>query len=494
MTSRQRRLAVGVMLATLCTSLLQALPATAGTPTIDRRPVSPGIVLAAADWDRIRADPSLAASPSKEMVPLLPRRGIAAVARESRLNAARMEANGPRTAAMPLAPPPIRESPDPKALADCFTPAAERSGGHILNRFVFCQRIKAEMPVDVFQNGRVVRLGTTKFTYELITQGDNHQRRTRMFGRIQKGSVRHEGTFAWRVVAPAWPFYLVGRCEQSGVACPVAHAPVVLPFRQWDDETVWWKWDTINQAGNAEGRDRITLHDAWLEFGSAISGGIVTRPGHSAPRIVRCDSADYFRLGGGHYEAACVFAETTPRLTWEIGKAPHAEVALHIANAQDFPNATWPRLVPDGQPPPRDKIIPGKYKPGDPDAPGLHRIRTEQSGTIPPDPEHRRNGERKTGACYGEGPYAAEYFGLGLPVPPRPGEQCDEYPPASTLEGADHPEYDFSVRAVLTDGNSRAGIALRDYYVHDRMLLWDVSLPLERNDRFYFEILTQRPH
>ncbi|MCP3820975.1 hypothetical protein NLX86_23630 [Streptomyces sp. A3M-1-3] len=75
---------------------------------------------------------------------------------------------------------------------------------------------------------------------------------------------------------------------------------------------------------------------------------------------------------------ACVFVEAIPFLTYQLG-SDHQGLAFHVNGARYHPNSTYPTLVPDGQPQPCDRRIPGKYVPGSAAAPGLHRI-TEQLG------------------------------------------------------------------------------------------------------------------
>ncbi|MFC7614376.1 NucA/NucB deoxyribonuclease domain-containing protein [Actinokineospora soli] len=121
---------------------------------------------------------------------------------------------------------------------------------------------------------------------------------------------------------------------------------------------------------------------------------------------------------------------------------------------------------------------------GDPTAPGLHRI-TE---TLHPG-EYLNNRNHKDGACYKTGPERDLYLDTGLPRPPIPSiEQCDEYPFASTLEGAAHPHWDFSVMAVPVSDNASGGGQLVTFYHEDRVLAWDFDLPESINDEFWVEI------
>ncbi len=137
-------------------------------------------------------------------------------------------------------------------------------------------------------------------------------------------------------------------------------------------------------------------------------------------------------------------------------------MAEHLYIAFNQPRSTYPLLAPPGQPWPRDKKIPGKYDPADQDAPGLHRITKK----LHPD-ETKANKDRT-----------------------NPGEQCDEYPFASTLEGAGKASWDFSVKSVPAKDNRVAGGMPRECYVDDRMLAWDEGLdrPSETNDRFHMKI------
>ncbi|MGW0615427.1 NucA/NucB deoxyribonuclease domain-containing protein [Streptomyces sp. NPDC002788] len=68
------------------------------------------------------------------------------------------------------------------------------------------------------------------------------------------------------------------------------------------------------------------------------------------------------------------------------------------------------------------------------------------------------NESQKNAACSQTGDYATT--GLPYTLQPKTGQDCDEYPFRSTLEGAASPDWDFSVRAVDSTQNRSAGGSL----------------------------------
>jgi hypothetical protein len=120
---------------------------------------------------------------------------------------------------------------------------------------------------------------------------------------------------------------------------------------------------------------------------------------------------------------------------------------------------------------------------------GLHRI--PSAGMVAGDGRAASNRAEALRACTRVGRYANPPGGTvpaypGLPATDYPmvGKDCDEYPFASTLEGAsasagNFPE--FSVRAVSASPNRCAGSALGRYYRDDRILYV--------NDGFFVELV-----
>lgn len=393
-------------------------------------------------------------------------------------------------------PAPIGDQPHPVKSKECLAaPGAESNFGRIHDRFNYCQRQEVEarfyrrLPIV----GKVY-VGSNWFTYEIYGQGDNQQRRTRNFAHVVPDSVKYRG---WSgldhfFVAPNINLTLDINCVDTG--CHSTPGPVSMPFTTWDHSTKWYFWDQYNDESTAPGRDKVSYGRFALTAAVSGAGFVPIKTHTSDARMIRCDSATYFGKGLARYPKACVFNEVIPHLTYQQD-GPHASVARHIKTAQDTPNDTWPKLAPVGQPQPRNKRIPGKYVSGDWRAAGLHRIDTSDA-----EPQYKENGHVKDGACYLKGTYREVFALTGLPAPggpgrPGTGQDCDEYPFASTREGAadnywsqgTH-RWDFSVRGVPLGENRSAGAALRNYYVDDRMLRFDAQYPEPENDRFYVAI------
>ncbi|MER6239069.1 NucA/NucB deoxyribonuclease domain-containing protein [Streptomyces clavifer] len=388
----------------------------------------------------------------------------------------------------PFVAAPIGETPDAALSEACFKADNVETGiGRIHNRFTYCTRVNIEAVYWSIDNKGIPieEEGTTTAQLEVFSQGDDTDRRARVFAQIRKDSVDYDwGPLDNIFVAPNVPLSLLGQCVQDSDVCHATRGSYTMPWATWDNNPAWAWWDLYNHEAVSEGRDKISYNQWTIELFTDNQEYKTLIRGRTPARMLRCDSATYFNLGKAKYPKACIFSEVTPHLTYTLGSTHHA-VAEHIDAAQNRPNSTYPLLAPPGVPWPRNKYIPGKYIAGNPDAPGLHRITKALHPT-----QSKANKDNKDGACFKTGPERDKYLDTGLPTRPPAGEQCDEYPFASTLEGAGNPKPDFSVKSIPATDNRVAGGILRKYYVDDRILAWDASLPrpTETNDRFYVHI------
>ncbi|MFG2840816.1 NucA/NucB deoxyribonuclease domain-containing protein [Streptomyces zaomyceticus] len=162
---------------------------------------------------------------------------------------------------------------------------------------------------------------------------------------------------------------------------------------------------------------------------------------------VRCDNAPYIiKTWAG---VGCVFPWVTE--TQEISATDYPESAAHILRAQHHPEETLPPA-------------PGKNLPGAPGTTPLHRVADED--TID---KHRK---LSIATCL-------EWF----PNYAHEGLDCDEYPFASTLEGADKSHKNYSVDPIPDTDNRGAGGKMSAFYTGRRILGSDFT-----HDPFYVEV------
>ncbi|MFI9588194.1 NucA/NucB deoxyribonuclease domain-containing protein [Streptomyces sp. NPDC052236] len=158
---------------------------------------------------------------------------------------------------------------------------------------------------------------------------------------------------------------------------------------------------------------------------------------------VRFDSASYLGSNG-----AGIFDRVVPIMQeYATSSTRNGAVARHVQLAQTNPNATYPPL-PDGS----AKLIPGSIASGR----TLNRLMSTWDTAVANRYADNRNTVRATCAN----------------LPHQDGEECDEYPFASTWEGAGSGPM-FSVKYVDGTQNGNAGTDLNNWYVADRTLHFD---------------------
>ncbi|WKK22105.1 RICIN domain-containing protein [Streptomyces olivoreticuli] len=166
----------------------------------------------------------------------------------------------------------------------------------------------------------------------------------------------------------------------------------------------------------------------------------------------RWDSAGYLRnsTGEGKPEnrGSAVFSYDPTLLYSTAPDAPEFGVAKHIEKVYNDPNHTVPSSF-------EGKMIPGRIR-----SP-LHRLLTDN-------PQYSRNRDVAIQNC-------KRYYGDGYSEGNT--KDCDEYPFASTYEGAAQSEFNpearrnnFSVLPVIKKQNSDAGTLLKGFYTKNRII------------------------
>ncbi|GAA4536445.1 NucA/NucB deoxyribonuclease domain-containing protein [Amycolatopsis samaneae] len=352
--------------------------------------------------------------------------------------------------AQPMAntPPTV---PDAAFVSECrANPASTGRYGWIKDRFHWCSRWTA---YDVTFDPRT---GFSAMVIKMTVIGygrDDGQRENVLFMTPEQAAVTGKFT-------PAYRFGFETACTGPTPGCGVQGGTVTKTIAEWLVDAAsgtWTSWKVTSDENASTRQDKVLYH--FFHFVAHLAGG-QARPGNYT-YATKCDSADYIpgRPKG------CVFHDVVPHLQYRVHNPDGSnsivhDVAEHIQFAFDHPDSTWP---PENHP----KKIPGKYT-GVLDKDWVDHLERVPYGS----PDHTANGKEKDRACTNP----------AWPDKPQAGQQCDEFPFATTVQGAAHPYYDFSVRAVSADNNRDAGLALQAYYREDRILYYDL-------DFFYVQIL-----
>jgi hypothetical protein len=328
--------------------------------------------------------------------------------------------------------------------------------GYVKSRFQWCQNSVARD--YVYQ--QPTRWGTMQMNLQYVGYGrDDGTRSAVIF--IRPSRVAFFGPLYTPLTRVA-----VGiDCDGGAPGCE-SDRSVSMSMAEWQKAALtesWLRFEVSTNAAavvahdnpDAVGFYRFSLWFKDFEGRKHFQGEDLGPIGTRLQYRLRCDSADYF---GEARTAACIFNDVFPHLQYfltdENGQdTKYRKVAEHIRFAQDNPNSTFP-------PKAEGKLIPGKYT-GDPKDPHLERIPTK--GTKYDDGRHGQNSRAKDAACPLMDPPEADIVN----------PQCDEYPFASTAQGAAFG--DFSVRWVPGEDNGSAGGILPHYYQDDRILYdeWD---------------------
>lgn len=395
---------------------------------------------------------------------------LAAEASEASVASVEPQAAGQLPALVPL---PIRPGDEPPSdYADCLNgEGAKTPQGRVHNRFLWCQEntvtVKYVRRVDYLRvpGGAPATVGTVRLTYQAVVAGRMDDRSARVYLRTQKDAVDIDGfnLIDRHFSVPDLQFWIMPECTQTVQFCNAAPSAVHYPYAVWDHGTDWARWDIFSRAEASTVADKVLRHDWRFRF-SGEGGDWGYTEGVTQNHRLRCDSANYFENFGIDYPAACINDDVVPHLIYRVSDTRLRSVALHIRDAQNTPDKTFP-FVGAG------KEIPGRYT-GSRSDPGLTRV--PYDGSV-----YNDNSAEKDKACQARGQYVNQTnFGWR---PPTSGQQCDEYPFASTDQGAGNYTGNFSVRVVPKGENGSAGSVLRYYYFSDRILY--------SSDTFYVEIV-----
>ncbi|MGW4460534.1 NucA/NucB deoxyribonuclease domain-containing protein, partial [Streptomyces albidoflavus] len=358
---------------------------------------------------------------------------------------------------------------------------SDNQAGYIKNRFSYCQETLTVMPAikcGLWPPGCYLQ-GTFISRNTLIGKGQ--------IGGLLGGTATQYAEFDYNVdvFVSSGDFSKAGAKLEASLECD-GNWSAGAPSEAKDEEAC--------EIGTSSGRtdspsqwklNGDTKFDLWstapmapdISVGDQVATGLFTPvlkftlpdysqvlPAEGEQGEVRFDSAAY----NGRAKLGSVFPDATPALRYDRSDTSNpsapvepylgvAAVADHVGDALDNPGSTYPTKA--------DKNLPG----GDPLRP-MHRL-AKAAGA---DELNRanENTKAKDSAC----------GSADMPGKPGPDDalDCDEFPMASTYEGAARAQFDgaeytneFSVRYIDRIENQEAGRRLNAWYDNDRILNHD---------------------
>ncbi|MFD7017369.1 NucA/NucB deoxyribonuclease domain-containing protein [Streptomyces sp. NPDC059928] len=340
----------------------------------------------------------------------------------------------------PEAPAVTRKTARPNAVVDFDAcrkrPLGHRDQGEVIDHFHFC-RWGTDRVVQLEGDGRVA--GTVTFTETEVGLGFGDARDIQMD--VQLTNMKPTGVFddasvlSWDVTAGGWP---------SARSCGTdATHPYSAPVAAWPG--IFMGFNLTSPKGSGQGLDDIATC-VWNNHYQAIGaeGPTVWSDGPSAG--ARYDSSTYLARPA----AGAIFDRVTPYMTYHMTDKLVAGVAIHLYFALDFPQITFPPRTDN-----RPKVIPGNIRANPPSL--IHRLYAGYDAAAKE--RSNKNRAEKDRAC----------ARLTHPA----GTDCDEYPFASSWEGAGLGDGNFSVMYVDSTQNQKAGSRLSTWYGADRILNGD---------------------
>ncbi|WP_399932179.1 NucA/NucB deoxyribonuclease domain-containing protein [Streptomyces kanamyceticus] len=258
----------------------------------------------------------------------------------------------------------------------------------------------------------------------------------------------------WRITgSPNWDkrFGIKGDC---GSNCSVTGNRTDT-LRNWREApTGSNQWMTFSSPEGSLTGDKVANHTFDIEYTALEINKIEKVP-------FRCDSAHYVGKWQG-----CVFDDGQP-VTYTFDSRPQwVEQTKHVWRAQNTPDDTEPSSA-------HKKYMPGSPKSKDP----LTRLYTEDGK------KNAANRRKSVSQC-------KKFYGADYATSAGYDRQCDEYPYASTKEGAvegankqspNDGYRHFSVDPITKSHNKDAGDDLANFYRANRML---------DGDKFYVHLVT----
>ncbi|MFD7639590.1 NucA/NucB deoxyribonuclease domain-containing protein [Kitasatospora sp. NPDC059795] len=306
--------------------------------------------------------------------------------------------------------------------------------GKITSRYDFC-RYQTISSTAINTNGQVI--GTISFLQTEVTTGSNGTRD--VVSSVEISNIRYSGVYT---AASEIQIYKLAGTGANDPECAVSGGtnPYTATAAQLQGNG-FFGMNVTSPPTVGDGDDKIKVCNIQWFYKIFFPAGTTPTPWLSGGfSTVRFDSASYLPSKQG-----VVFSELTPTMTMSMSDARVKGVAQHINQAFTDPGSTLP-VKSDNSP----KVIPGSAQQGS----TLSRLYSKANPVAAQ--AFADNRSAVSTAC--------------TPLPHAPLEQCDEFPFASTWEGAGVGNGNFSVKYVSATENSNAGYDLGNFYGSQRVL------------------------
>ncbi len=307
----------------------------------------------------------------------------------------------------PLVVLPTAQAASAATVANCAQPSAANLRGWYKSRYEWC---KIE-PLSAGERVDEKVVGTVTAIYDIAVTTDRKTRNVHIDFEIK--SIKSTGTLTDTTLS---------------VQVPCAGCKAGAAKGRTDTLDGWGKnsvttFDFTGDLGT--GRDKVANHAFNPRFvlGSRL---VYNAQGTS----FRCDQAPYVTPKS----SGCVFTQYIPRLPLSSTRWP--QVADHISYALNHPTGTVPAW--------RGKTIPSR----------LHRIYYDQA-------QRKKNRDAAIATCNKEFPGYTKQ---------TPKQDCDEFPFATTAEGAAKGDLRYSARALNSGQNQLAGVDLNTFWLQNRVI------------------------
>ncbi|GGV45403.1 hypothetical protein GCM10010182_82160 [Actinomadura cremea] len=313
--------------------------------------------------------------------------------------------------------------------------------GYLKDRFSFCSNWDGKL--DYKRDGKVVG----GWTYSAIFVGSGFNGARKIEYQIRLDRISSWGVLPPEGVNPTLGFRIECYAMTTDKACnSKSQLSVSKTMAEWAIST-HGQMNIQSDWGDGVGPDNVNFV-GWELYDFT---NLTPEENLDVSMSARFDSASYLPTKQG-----AVFPGVMPHILYKTSDAEVNETAEHIKTACDTPNLTVPTLqIP--------KVIPGCR---DEEKKPIHRLFHDLDRRKKNRAESVRTCEAKWG----------DY--------PASGKDCDEFPFATTYEGSMLPDYDpkatpgmYSVRALTSSDNQKAGTRLGVWYGQDRII--DGLLPID---------------